>query len=86
MKLKCILLYGLVILQTISSYVPNYVNMKMEWLNLRKSSISKRRDLIFYSIALNTIGAQKVNAERVSIIDKISTKDIIRYIEDEQKE
>ena len=97
MKLKCILFCGLVILQTITSYVPNnslntILNMKMEWQNLRNPSISKRRDMIFYSIALNTIGAQKVSAEQsVSVSapilptnDKISTKDIIKYIEEEQ--
>ena len=94
MKLKCILFCGLVILQTIASYVPNNsanMKMKMEWQNLRNPSISKRRDMIFYSIALNTIGSQKVNAEQsaaaaaaVSVNDKVGTKDIIKYIEEEQ--
>ena len=90
MKLKCILFCGLVILQSISSYVPNnslnsIVNMKMELSNLRNPSISKRRDIIFYSIALNTIGTQKVSAEQsVSTNDKISSNDIIKYIEEEQ--
>ena len=90
MKVKDTLLLGLVILQTIASYVPNNsanMKMKMEWQNLRNPSISKRRDMIFYSIALNTIGSQKVNAEQlvsVSVNDKVGTKDIIKYIEEEQ--
>lgn len=90
MKLKCILFCGLVILQTIASYVPNNsanMKMKMEWQNLRNPSISKRRDMIFYSIALNTIGSKKVNAEQSLFDDKIGnvgTKDIIKYIEEEQ--
>jgi len=52
-------------------------------LNLLNPLISKRRDIIFYSIALNTIGSKKVNAEQ-SRIDMTDTKDIIKYIEEEQ--
>ena len=84
------LFFCLVILQSISCYIPNNsLNslMKMEGLNLRNPSISKRRDMIFYSIALNTIGSKKVNAEQSLIDNKIGnvgTKDIIKYIEEEQ--
>ena len=56
-----------------------------------KLSLSKRRDIIFYSVALNTLGIRKASAEQsvsvsvsVSVIDKISSKDIIKFIEEEQ--
>ena len=93
MKFKYIktnLFFCVVILQSISCYIPNNsykTLMKMDsGLNLRNPSISKRRDIIFYSIALNTIGSKKVYAEQ-SIIDTKDTKytkDIIKYIEEEQ--
>ena len=91
--IKTNLFFCVVILQSISCYIPNNsykTLMKMDsGLNLRNPSISKRRDIIFYSIALNTIGSKKVYAEQ-SIIDTKDTKDtkytkdIIKYIEEEQ--
>jgi D-mannonate dehydratase len=47
------------------------------------SSISKRRDMILSSISLNTLRIKKTNVEQ-SIIEKVSKKDIIKYIEEEQ--
>lgn len=87
-KEKLFVYLCLVILQSISCYIPNNslnTLMKMEGtgLNLRNPSISKRRDMIFNSIALNTIGSKKVNAEQTRI-DMTETKDIIKYIEEEQ--
>ena len=84
MKIKDTLFLGLVILQTIACYIPNnsILNMKMDGM-IPRLLISKRRDIIFYSIALNTLNIKKANAEQ-SIIDKVSTKDIMKYIEEEQ--
>jgi len=86
-KEKLFVYLCLVILQSISCYIPNNslnTLMKMNGgLNLHNPLISKRRDIIFYSIALNTIGSKKVNAEQ-SRIDMTDTKDIIKYIEEEQ--
>ena len=86
-KEKLFVYLCLVILQSISCYIPNNslnTLMKMNGgLNLRNPLISKRRDIIFYSIALNTIGSKKVNAEQTRI-DMTDTKDIIKYIEEEQ--
>jgi S1-C subfamily serine protease len=84
MKVKDTLFLGLVILQTIACYIPNnsILNMKMDGM-IPRLLISKRRDIIFYSIALNTLNIKKANAEQ-SIIDKVSTKDIMKYIEEEQ--
>jgi S1-C subfamily serine protease len=84
MKVKDTLLLGLVILQTIACYIPNnsILNMKMERI-IPSVPLSKRRDMIFYSIALNTLNIKKANAEQ-SIIDKVGTKDIMKYIEEEQ--
>jgi hypothetical protein len=56
--------------------------MKIDGLDT-KLSLSKRRDIIFYSVALNTLGIRKASAEQsVSVIDKISSKDIIKFIEE----
>jgi S1-C subfamily serine protease len=86
MKVKDTLFLGLVILQTIACYIPNnsILNMKMDGM-IPRLLISKRRDIIFYSVALNTLNIKKANAEQsISIIDKVSTKDIMKYIEEEQ--
>ena len=88
-ELKNALLCGLVIIQYIQStfcYIPNNspMHMKLDGGNPKHSlMITKRREMIFYSIALNTLNSKKVSAEQ-SVIDKISSKDIIKYIEDEQ--
>lgn len=86
-KEKLFICLCLVILQSISCYIPNNslnTLMKMDsGPNLRNPSISKRRDMILYSIALNSIGSKKVNAEQTRI-DMTETKDIIKYIEEEQ--
>ena len=86
-KEKLFICLCLVILQSISCYIPNNslnTLMKMNsGLNLRNPSISKRRDMILHSIALNSIGSKKVNAEQTRI-DITETKDIIKYIEEEQ--
>ena len=60
MKIKDTLLLGLVILQTITCYIPNnsILNMKMDGI-IPRLLISKRRDIIFYSIALNTLNIKK---------------------------
>lgn len=75
---------GTVILQTIACYLPNnsIINMKMNGM-IPWSSISKRRDMILSSISLNTLRIKKTNVEQ-SIIEKVSKKDIIKYIEEEQ--
>ena len=75
---------GTVILQTIACYLPNnsIINMKMNGV-IPWSSISKRRDMILSSISLNTLRKKKTNVEQ-SIIEKVSKKDIIKYIEEEQ--
>ena len=88
MKFKSTLLYILVIFQTINCYISNksLLNMKIDGLDT-KLALSKRRDIIFYSVALNTLGIRKASAEQsvsVSVIDKISSKDIIKFIEEEQ--
>ena len=86
MKIKDTLLLGLVILQTITCYVPNnsILNMKIDGM-IPRLVLSKRRDMIFYSVALNALNIKKANAEQsISIIDKVSTKDIMKYIEEEQ--
>jgi S1-C subfamily serine protease len=86
MKIKDTLLLGLVILQTITCYVPNnsILNMKIDGM-IPRFVLSKRRDMIFYSVALNALNIKKANAEQsISIIDKVSTKDIMKYIEEEQ--
>ena len=86
MKVKDTLFFGLVILQTIACYIPSnsILNMKIEGI-IPRLPLSKRRDIIFYSIALNTLNIKKANAEQsTSIIDKVSTKDIMKYIEEEQ--
>ena len=86
MKIKSTLLYVFVILQTISCYISNksLFNMNLDGSDT-KLALSKRRDIIFYSVALNTLGIRRVSAEQ-SIIDinKISSKDIIKCIEEEQ--
>jgi len=86
-NIKANLFFCAVILHSISCYIPNNsfkTLMKMDGeLNLRNPSISKRRDIIFYGIALNTIGSKKVNAEQIRI-NMTDTKDIIKYIEEEQ--
>lgn len=88
MKFKSTLLYILVIFQTINCYISNksLLNMKIDGLDT-KLALSKRRDIIFYSVALNTLGIRKASAEQsvsVSVLDKISSKDIIKFIEEEQ--
>jgi S1-C subfamily serine protease len=88
-ELKNALLCGLVIIQYIQSmycYIPNKtpMYMKLGGANLKHSLITKRREMIFYSIALNTLNSKKVNAEQSVIDNKISSKDIIKYIEEEQ--
>jgi len=84
MKVKNTLIMGTVILQTIACYLPNnsIINMKMNGV-IPWSSISKRRDMILSSISLNTLRKKKTNVEQ-SIIEKVSKKDIIKYIEEEQ--
>jgi S1-C subfamily serine protease len=84
MKVKNTLIMGTVILQTIACYLPNnsIINMKMNGM-IPWSSISKRRDMILSSISLNTLRIKKTNVEQ-SIIEKVSKKDIIKYIEEEQ--
>ena len=87
-ELKNALICGLVIIQYIQStacYIPNNspMHMKLDGGNPKHSLITKRREMIFFSIALNTLNSKKASAEQ-SVIDKISSKDIIKYIEDEQ--
>jgi S1-C subfamily serine protease len=84
MKVKNTLIMGTVILQTIACYLPNnsIINMKMNGM-IPWSSISKRRDMILSSISLNMLRIKKTNVEQ-SIIEKVSKKDIIKYIEEEQ--
>jgi len=84
MKFKSTLLYVFAIFQTISCYISNksLFSMNIDSLDT-KLALSKRRDIIFYSLALNTLGIRKAYAEQ-SIIDKTSTKDIIKFIEEEQ--
>ena len=86
MKIKSTLLYVFVILQTISCYISNksLFNMNLDGSDT-KLALSKRRDIIFYSVALNTLGIRRVSAEQSIIdIEKISSKDIIKCIEEEQ--
>jgi S1-C subfamily serine protease len=84
MKIKDTLLMGLIIIQTITCYIPNnsILNMKIEGI-ISRLPLTKRRDMIFYSVALKTLNSKKANAEQ-SIIDKVSAKDIMKYIEEEQ--
>jgi hypothetical protein len=52
--------------------------MKIDGLDT-KLALSKRRDIIFYSVALNTLGIRKVYAEQsVSVIYKLISKYIIK--------
>lgn len=86
--IKPTLFFCIVILQSISCYISNdsfKTLMKIEGcLNLRNPSISNRRNLILGSIAVNTVGIKKANAVEQSVVDKLSSKDIIKYIEEEQ--
>ena len=88
MKIKCGIFYGLVVLQTIAGYIPNNsaIKIKMEGGKL-PLQLTNRRNLILSSlgsITVNTVGIKKANAVEQSVVDKLSSKDIIKYIEEEQ--